>query len=106
MPTPCIVQHRYRVDPLDRDRLLVLLAEVRDHATELGVAAFEAWQDQDDPWLWSEVHRFDSWGHFQRLTQKNLDPHMQQTYEALARLQVGGADAVETRIWSLALANE
>jgi hypothetical protein len=106
MATPCIIQHRYRVDPLDRAQLLLLLADVRAHAIELGVAAFEAWQDQDDPWLWAEVHRFDSWGHFQRLTQKALDPHMLQTYEALAQLQVGGADAVETRIWTQALANE
>lgn len=106
MTTSCIVEHRYRVDPLDRTELLALLAVVRAHATDLGVAAFEVWQDDDDPWLWSEVQRFDSWGHFQRLTQKPLDPAMVPTYDALARLQVGGAAAVETHIWKAALAGD
>lgn len=104
--THCILEHRYRVDPLDRAQLLTLLAAVRAHALELGVASFEAWQDQDDPWLWAELHRYDSWSHFQRLSQKLLDPEMLRTYEALAQLQVGGAAAVETRMWTPALANE
>ena len=99
MPTAagCVVQHRYRVDPLDKPALLALLADVIAHAEDLGVARLEAWQDDDDPWQWTELHRFDSWGHYQRLAQKPLDPGMQETYEALARLQVGD---VETRIWT------
>lgn len=103
---PCIVQHRYRVDPLDRARLLTLLAVVRDHAVDLGVAQFEVWQDDDDPWQWTELQRFDSWNHFQRLAQKPLDSDMLDTYEALAKLQVGGADGVETRMWTPVLLAE
>ncbi len=96
----CVVQHRYRVDPLDRAALLTLLTQVRDHAMDLGIDDFAAWQDEDDPWQWTELHRFDSWSHYQRLTQKPLDQAMLDTYEALARLQVGGASAVETRVWT------
>ncbi len=108
MPRPngCIVQHRYRVDPLDRAALVALLADVCDHSVDLGAAHFEAWQDEDDPWQWTEVHRFDSWSHYQRLAQKPLDQAMVDTYEALAKLQIGGAAAVETRTWTPVLASE
>ena len=77
--------------------LLELLQQVRDHALDLGVAQFAAWQDQNDPWLWTEIQRFDSWNHYLRLTQKALDSQMLQTYEALERLQVG---EVETQVWT------
>ena len=103
---PCILQHRYRVDPLDRARLVGLLDVVRAHAVDLGVASFEVWQDDDDPWQWTEVQRYDSWNHLQRLTKKPLDQEMLDTYEALARLQVGGADAVETRMWTPVLSTQ
>lgn len=101
--TGCIVQHRYRVDPLDHKQLLRLLAAVRDHAVDLGLAHFEVWEDGDDPWQWTEVHHFDSWSQYQRLTRKKLDPIMRETYEALAKLQVGGPDAVETQVWTRVL---
>lgn len=93
----CIVQHRFRVDPLDREALLRLLADVRDHALDLGVGSWEAWQDEDDPWQWTELQHFDSWSHYQRLSQKVLDAAMAETYEVLARLQHGD---VETRVWT------
>lgn len=97
---PCTVQLRYRVDPVDRTELLSLLEAVRAHAVDLGVADFSVWQDQDDPWSWTELHHFDSWSHHQRLAQKSLPPAMVQVYAALAELQVGGEDGVESKMWS------
>lgn len=100
MPAALVVQHRYRVDPLDRPQLLLLLAHVRAYALDLGVASFCAWQDQDDPWMWTELHGYDSWSHYVRLSQKPLDAAMLATYEALAKLQVGGEAAVSTQFWT------
>lgn len=107
MPRPIgayVLQHRYRVDPNERDRLLALLAAIRDHALDLGIAHFEAWQDDEDPWQITEIHAYDSWSHFQRLSKKELPVWMEDVYRDLERLIEGGMAGIETTAWnSLAL---
>lgn len=95
-----VLQHRYRVDPNDRDRLLGLLAAIRAYALDLGVAQFEVWQDDDDPWQVTEIHGFDSWSHYRRLSQKQLPSDMEEVYADLERLIEGGMGGIETRTWN------
>jgi hypothetical protein len=92
-----IVQHSYRVDPIDHAKLRLLLAQIRAHADDLGVAQMEVWQDDDDPWRIVELHGYDSWSHYQRLSQKELPAELDEVYRALDRLVEGGLRAIETR---------
>jgi hypothetical protein len=95
-----VLQHRYRVAPSDKERLLALLGQVRDYALDLGVAEFEVWQDDTDPWQWTELHGYDSWSHAQRLAKKPMVREMEEVYAALERLIEGGAKGVETVTWT------
>jgi len=95
-----VLQHRYRVDPNSRERLLGLLSAIREYALDLGVAQFEVWQDDADPWLVTEIHGYDSWSHFQRLSAKHLPSSMENVYADLERLIEGGVAAIETKTWT------
>jgi quinol monooxygenase YgiN len=95
-----VVQHRYRVDPAHRERLLEILAAVREHALALGLAGFEAWQDDEDSWQFTEVHAFDSWNHYRRVAAIPASTDMRPVYDELERLIEGGWRGVETRTWN------
>ncbi len=95
-----VLQHRYRVDPSDRAVLLDLLAKIRAYAFDLGVAQFEVWQDDVDPWVVTEIHGYDSWSQYARLSQKHLPAHMEATYADLTRLIEGGLDSIQTTTWN------
>lgn len=97
-----VVQHRYRVDPSAREQLLHLLALIRLHALDLGIAQFEAWIDDADPWLVSEVHSYDSWSQYQRLGAKALPADMEEVYGDLERLIEGGLGGIQTNAWNVA----
>jgi hypothetical protein len=95
-----VVQHRYRVDPLNRDRLFELLGAIREHALDLGVASWELWLDADDTWQVAETIGYDSWGHYQRLSQKPVPADMADIYRRLAVLTEGGDNGVQTVQWT------
>lgn len=97
-----VVQHRYRVDPNERQRLLLLLGKIRAYALDLGVAQFEAWFDDADGWLVTEVHGYDSWSHFKRLAAKQLPTEMEDVYAELERHIDGGLGGIETHSWNVA----
>ncbi len=97
-----VVQHRYRVDPNERPKLLNLLGQIRDHAYDLGVAQFEVWLEDADSWLVTEIHGYDSWSHFKRLSAKDLPETMQDVYAELERLIEGGLGGIETHTWNAA----
>ncbi len=94
-----IIQHRYRVDPGDSDRFWPLMATIRDHQLDLGVASFEIWQDANDPWQIVETVAYDSWSHRQRLDGRSMPPVVEEAIEDFGRLVVGGWDGIETREW-------
>lgn len=104
MAAPCIgayvLQHRYRVDPNEHKRLHVLLGHIRDYALDLGVARFEVWQDDVDPWSVTELHGYDSWSHYKRLSEKRLPSEMEEVYADLERLIEGGIAGINTQMWS------
>jgi hypothetical protein len=95
-----VLQHRYRVDPCHREQLIALFADIRAYALDLGVASFEVWQDDSDPWLVTELHGYDSWSHYRRLTQKPLPAAMEHVYADLERRIEGGVAGIETRTWN------
>ncbi|MSP91448.1 MAG: hypothetical protein EXR79_06545 [Myxococcales bacterium] len=97
-----VMQHRYRVAPTDRERLLPLLGQIRAYALDLGVATFDVWQDDGDAWQWTELHGYDSWSHAQRLAKKPMPAEMHEVYRSLERLVEGGAEGVETVTWNVA----
>ena len=94
-----ILQHRYRIDPNDHKKFFALLSEVRAYALDLGVARFEVWQDDEDPWQISELHGYDSWSHYMRLSEKHLPDAMKDVYADFERLVEGGLAGIETRMW-------
>ncbi len=96
---PLIVQHTYRVAVADGDQLMKLLAVVDDWAADLGVASMEVWQDTDDPGRFVEVHVYDSWSHYTRVSQKSAPPKMREVYADMERLIEGGLEAIETHVW-------
>lgn len=95
-----VLQHRYRVDPNEHERLRVLLADIRAYAIDLGVAQFEVWQDDIDPWAVTEIHGYDSWSHFKRLADKQLPAEMEEVYADLERIIEGGIKGIETHTWT------
>ncbi len=95
-----VVEYRYRVDPLAHDELWPLLAMVSDYAHHLGLAAFEVWQEDEDPWTIVEMHAYDSWAHQQRVAGKPQHPDMDKVYEGLDRLIEGGLRAVQSRAYA------
>lgn len=95
-----IVEYRYRVDPIHRERMLELLAEVRLHVLDMGLNAFEVWTQEDDTWGFVELHGYDSWSHYQRVSQKASSPEMTRIYEAMDRLIEGGFATLEHRSWA------
>ena len=94
-----IVEYRYRVDPLTQPRLRELLAVMRDYTDHLGLASFEVWQQEDDPWTVIELHGYDSWSHYQRVAKQPQSPEMNDIYEGLDRIVEGGLAAVVARHW-------
>lgn len=94
-----VVQHQYKVDKADFDALREVLAEVREHAEDLGLSSFEVWLDDDETGLISELHGYDSWSHWRRLSEKETPPWMLGVYERLDALIEGGLAAVQTRSW-------
>ena len=94
-----VVQHRYRVDLALHDRLWPLLAEVRAHALELGVASFEIWRNEADPAQISEVIGYDSWSHCARLAGKELPQRMAEVYRELDALIERSGERTESLRW-------
>lgn len=94
-----VVQHRYRIDSGDRDRFWRVMATLRDHQLDLGVAHFEVWQDVDEPALFIETIGYDSWSHRQMLEGRSVPPAVQEAIDDFGRLVVGGWDGVESRAW-------
>ncbi len=95
-----IVEYRYRVDPIHRERLLTLLGEIRYYVLDLGLSAFEVWTQEEDPWTVIELHAYDSWSHFQRVAQKPSEPEMDKVYSELDRLIEGGLAATQRVTWA------
>ncbi|MCO4764522.1 MAG: MFS transporter [Myxococcales bacterium] len=94
-----VVQHSYRVKEGCQEDTLALLAQVEQWALDLGVANFEVWRDIDDASHITEVHSFDSWSHFVRVSKKELPRTMQTVYADLDRYIVGGLEAIQTHSW-------
>lgn len=94
-----VVQHSYRVDKGDFETLRELLGEIRGHAEDLGLSGFEVWLDDDETGLISELHGYDSWSHWRRLSEKESPPWMRNVYERLDAIIEGGLGAVQTRSW-------
>ena len=94
-----IVQHSYRIEAGRDDELLALLVSIEEWAHDLGVANFEVWRDVDDSRHITEIHSFDSWAHYVRITKKEPPRAMQTVYSDLDDLIVGGLDAITTHSW-------
>jgi hypothetical protein len=95
-----IVEYRYRVDPIHRERLLALLGEIRYYVLDLGLSAFEVWGQEEDTWTVIELHAYDSWSHFQRVAQKPTPPEIDKIYGELDRLIEGGLPATQRVTWA------
>lgn len=94
-----MVEYRYRVDPLVHAKLWPLLAVMRDYTEHLGLASFEVWQQDDDPWTIIEWHGYDSWSHYQRVGQQPTHPDIEPVYRELGEIIEGGMAAVASRSW-------
>ncbi|MSQ84361.1 MAG: hypothetical protein EXR77_15995 [Myxococcales bacterium] len=95
-----VVEFRYRVDPIAHPQLWPLLAIMRDYTDHLGLAAFEVWQDDEDPWTIVEWHAYDSWSHWQRVGKQPELPEMKPVYEGLDRIIEGGLRGVQSRAYT------
>ena len=94
-----IVQHRYRVDSGERDRFWRVMATLRAHQLDLGVAAFEVWQDANEPALIVETVSYDSWSHCRMLEKRPVPPPVQEAIDEFGRLVVGGWDGIDSHAW-------
>jgi len=94
-----VVQHRYRIKQGMRDEFLSEMAEIRDHADEMGVADWLLLENEEDRHLVTEMMAFDSWAHFQRLQAKAPDADVARLYERIGTRIEGGWDGVETTQW-------
>ncbi len=94
-----LVQHRYRIDPADRDRFNKAMCTIRDFQFDLGVASFEVWQDANDPTLFVESVGYDSWTHRRRLESRPIPPPVQEAIEEFGLMVIGGWDGVESNGW-------
>ncbi len=92
-----LVEFRYRVDPVHHDAYLALLAGFRDYVDELGLASFEVFRDDDDPWQVTELHGYDSWSHYQRVDSRGTPAEIERLYEQMDRLVDGGLKTVQSR---------
>lgn len=82
------------------ERLQQLLVTVRDYAEWLGMSGFEVFTSDEDPWLIVELHGYDSWSHYQRLSQKETPTEVQAVYEAMDGLIEGGLKAIVSETWT------
>jgi|ETNmetMinimDraft_30_1059905.scaffolds.fasta_scaffold268269_1 hypothetical protein len=94
-----LVQHRYRIDPGDRERFDRVISVIRAHQLDLGVATFEVWQDAQDPSFFVETVGYDSWSHCRRLESASVPPPVQEAIEAFGMMVIGSWDGVESHSW-------
>jgi hypothetical protein len=94
------VRYTYRVDPDRHPQLIEALALLRDYADWLGMASFEVFGVEDQPWTVVELHGYDSWSHHQRLSQKQPPSEVERTYTELDGLIDGGLRAMTREAWT------
>lgn len=95
-----VVEFRYRVDPIDHERYLPLLAEFRQYVTDLGLSGFEVWRSDEDPWQIVELHGYDSWSHFEHVRKKDTPKEIENLYEKMDGLVAGGIKSVTSRAYT------
>ncbi len=91
------MEFRYRVAPSDRPEFLLLLAQFRDYVFDVGLAGFQVWSDEDDPAQIVEWHAYDSWSHFQRVSQKETPDDVMRLYAKMDKYVEGGLKSVTSR---------
>jgi len=94
-----LVCNTYRIRSQCVEEFTATISEMAQLGEDLGASYFEVWQDDDEPLRYVEMMGFESWSHYQRLSQIPWSNRMQDLMKVLDRCIEGGLDAMET--WNL-----